>query len=293
MPESVETGEVVAIDAEGAQLSGRFFPPQGRAKAHLLISGATGVPQHYYAAFAAWAAMQGVGVLTYDYRDFGQSRRRRLRASDATFADWAIRDQAAAEAKLVQLAPDGPLWLLGHSIGGVGIAFRNLHPRVARVTTIGAGHAHVADHPWRYLPLVLAFWFVVGPPAATLAGYLPGRALLLGADLPAGVYWQWRKWCTRRDFYGSDVGKTLPQPNYALNGAPLRMLSLSDDAAVTPAAVKRYAALFPENQIACRMLRPDQFGLRSLGHIEVFSRRNAAAWPAILDGSVSGEREAR
>lgn len=282
MTEQAQAGEAVEIPAGEARLSGRFFPAMGRARAHLLLSGGTGVPQGYYAPFARWASMQGIGVLTYDYRDFGESLHGPLSRSRATFADWTVRDQAAAEARLAALAPDGPLWLLGHSAGGLGLPFRKRDRRVERVTTVGAGAPYFMDHPWSYRPLVLAFWFVTGPPAVALTGRLPGRAMGLGADIPAGVYWQWRRWCTRREFFLADVGASLPEPDYGLMGAGLAMLTMEDDVVVPPVAVKRYVDLFPDGPAAYRVLRPAEFGLESLGHIQVFSARNAAAWSALL-----------
>lgn len=205
------TGQPVEIEAEGALLAARFYAPEGEPRAHLVLHGATGVPQRYYNSFAQWAAAQGVGVLTYDYRDFGASARGPMRASRATMADWGIRDQLAADRKLAELAPQGPLWLLGHSLGGLTLGFRRYDPRFERITTIGSGFAHFSDHPWSYRPLALAFWYGPGPVATALAGYLPGKRLMLGADLPAGVYWQWRRWCTSRDFFHRDIGTTMPK----------------------------------------------------------------------------------
>lgn len=282
MTERRPTGEAIEIIAEGAKLSARFFAPEGQAKAHLVMHSATGVPQGYYAPFADWAAKQGIGVLTYDYRDFGASQHRPMRESKATFSDWTIRDQGAAEAALAELAPAGPLWMLGHSAGGLTFSFRKHNARVERITTIGAGFAHFTDHPWSYLPTVLAFWFAVGPLATTLAGYLPGKALLVGADLPAGVYWQWRKWCTRRDFFQSDIGVTMPKPDFHMEGPQVRILTMEDDVVVPPVAVLRYVAAFPQGRVTYQKLHPYDYGLPSLRHIEVFSRRNSAAWPAIL-----------
>lgn len=283
MNETEAQGRPVAIEAEGAVLSGRFFAAQGAARANLVLHGATGVPQRYYAAFARWAAASGVGVLTYDYRDFGDSVRGPLVESPATMADWGVLDQGAAERALAALASEGPLWIAGHSLGGLTFAFRRHDARVTQVTTIGAGFAHVMDHPWSYRPLALAFWYGIGPVATRLAGYLPGRRVLFGADLPAGVYWQWRRWCTRRDFFDGDIGRALPA-NPAFGRVPfrLRMLGMEDDAVVPPAAVWRYADRFPAAAVERRVLRPRDFGVPSLRHIQVFSARNAAAWPALL-----------
>ena len=48
---------------------------------------------------------RGIGGLTCVYRDFGASRQRPMRESRATFAAWAVRDPAAAKAKLAEIAP--------------------------------------------------------------------------------------------------------------------------------------------------------------------------------------------
>lgn len=282
MADQRPTGETIEINAEGAKLSARFYAPEGQAKAHLVLHSATGVPQGYYAPFADWAAKQGIGVLTYDYRDFGNSLHRPLRESRTTFSDWVIRDQAAAEARLAELAPQGPLWMLGHSLGGMAFAFRKPDARMERITAIGAGYTRVGDHPWSYRPFVLAFWYGVGPLATMLAGYMPGKKLSLGADLPAGVYWQWRRWCTSPDFYRGDIGAVLPEPDFAMEGPQIRLLTMEDDVVVPPAAVLRYVATFPQGRVMYQKLYPYDFGLPSLRHIEVFSRRNSAAWPAIL-----------
>lgn len=281
----------LTIEAEGARLAACYYAPTGALHANVVLHGATGVPQRYYSAFASWAAARGIGVLTYDYRDFGASQHRPMRESHATFADWAILDQGAAERALAELAPEGPLWVLGHSLGGLAFAFRRHDVRVERITTVGAGFGHVSDHPWSYRPLALAFWYAVGPVGTVLAGYLPGKRLLLGEDLPAGVYWQWRRWCTRRDFFRSDIGLSLPEPDFRMDGPALRMLTMEDDVVVPPVAVQRYVDAFPQGRIEYRELTPAEFGLPSLRHIEVFSKRATAAWPAILGlaGASAGE----
>ncbi|WP_158965383.1 alpha/beta hydrolase family protein [Chachezhania sediminis] len=272
----------IEIEAEGARLAGRYMPPEGDVRANLVLHGATGVPQRFYRSFADWASGQGIGVLTYDYRDFGESLHRRLKHSDTTFADWILRDQAAAEAALADIAPDGPLWILGHSLGGFGTAFRDYDPRVERIVTVGTGRVHVTDHPWSYRPLVMAFWFGIGPLATTIAGYLPGRRILFGADLPAGVYWQWRRWCVRREFFYSDVGRSLPEPDFARSGPEIRLFTMSDDVVAPPVSVRRFADAFAPGRAAYRELKPKEFGIPALRHIEVLSRLGAPAWPALL-----------
>jgi predicted alpha/beta hydrolase len=277
-------GEELDIRSDGALLRGRIFRPKGVPRAALVLHGATGAPARFYRAFAEWAvAERDLAVLTYDYRDFGASLRRPMRGSRATLTDWGRHDQSAALATLARMYPDTPLWVLGHSVGGLWLGWHDAMKRVTRSITIGAGLTHVTDHPAHYRWKARAFW---SPPvrlAARVAGYLPGRMVGLGADLPRGVYEDWRRWCLTPGWHLSDVGRTLPLPDPHRVTGHLRMIAVSDDDLVPPVAVWRARALYPEAMKEQRVLRPGDFGLDNIGHIPPFQRRNAVLWPAILD----------
>src|SRR5690606_19925520 len=113
-----------------------------------------------------------------------------------------------------------PVWALGHSFGGLMLPFQPGARRLKRVIAVASGPVHLSDHPWPYRAAAAAFWYGPGPLAAALAGRLPGRAFGMGADIPAGVYWQWRRWCTTRGFWLADVGRELPVPDWGAVTAP-------------------------------------------------------------------------
>lgn len=278
------SGEELDIPSDGAVLCGRLVRPRGTPRAALVLHGATGAPARFYRGFAEWAARErDLAVLTYDYRDFGASLRRPMRGSRATLADWGRLDQAAALAALARTFPGTELWVLGHSVGGLWMGWHPGMERVSRAITIGAGLTHVTDHPWRYQWKARVFWSPPVRALAAAAGYLPGRLVGLNADLPRGVYEDWRRWCTTRGWHLSDVGRTLPLPEPARFRGRLRMIAVADDDLVPPAAVWRARALFPEAMKEQKVLRPADFCLASIGHIPPFTRRNAVLWPAILD----------
>lgn len=277
-------GEDLEIRSDGAVLRGRMVRPKGTPRAALVIHSATGAPARFYRGFAEWAARErDMAVLTYDYRDFGASLRRPMRGSRATLADWGRLDQAAALATLARMYPDSPLWVLGHSVGGLWMGWHEAMERVSRAITIGAGLTHVTDHPWRYQWKARVFWSPPVRALAATAGYLPGKLVGLGADLPRGVYEDWRRWCTTRGWHLTDVGRTLPLPDPTRVTARLRMIAVADDDLVPPEAVWRARALYPEAMKEQKVLRPSDFGLARIGHIPPFTRRNAVLWPAILD----------
>jgi predicted alpha/beta hydrolase len=277
-------GEDLDIRSDGALLRGQLYRPKGQPRAAMVVHGATGAPARFYRAFAQWAAAErDLAVLTYDYRDFGSSLRRPMRGSRATLADWGRHDQGAALALLARLYPDAPLWVLGHSVGGLWLGWHEAMGRVTRSITVGAGLTHVSDHPWRYQWKARVFWSSPVRLAARMAGYLPGTLVGLGADLPRGVYEDWRRWCLTPGWHLSDVGRTLPLPDVHKVRGTIRMIAIADDDLVPAAAVWRARALYPEAMKQQLVLRPADFGLASIGHIPPFQRRNAVLWPAILD----------
>ena len=66
--------------ADATPLSASLFRPEivdGRA---VLVAGALGVTQRYYAPFAAWLAARGHMVMTFDLRGMERRAKRSIRA---------------------------------------------------------------------------------------------------------------------------------------------------------------------------------------------------------------------
>jgi predicted alpha/beta hydrolase len=275
--------ETLAIAADGARLAGRLVLPAGRPRAAVVLHGATGVPMGFYRGFADWlAASRDLAVLTYDYRDFGASATGPVARSRATMADWGLRDQPAALAALARRLPGLPLWVIGHSLGGLMLGHHPGMAAVRRIVTVAAGPVHVSDHPPLFRLKARLFWHAVRPLAQAM-GYLPGRALGFGADLPLGVYRDWRRWCLTPGSHLADVGRRLPLPDPGRVTAEMRLVAVADDAWVPPAAVWRLMAHYPEAVKRQLVLRPGDFGLPRIGHLGAFHRASAALWPALVD----------
>lgn len=116
--EEVRLEKGTALASDGYELAVTRFPAEGRAWATLLCAGAMGVRQDFYAPFARFLSRHGVHVLTFDYRGMGWSRRGSLRGFPATVTDWTDKDFNAMLGEARKAAPDLPLLLLGHSLGG-------------------------------------------------------------------------------------------------------------------------------------------------------------------------------
>jgi len=270
--------ETIRIDSPGAQLAGRLFTPENPALA-VVINPATGVRAGHYRPFAEWLSLElQAAVLIWDYRDFGASGD--ARRSDATMTDWGITDATAARAWLHNRFPSLPLWVIGHSLGGMALPFQPGLDQIARAITVAAGPGHVSDHPWPFQLLARMLWFAVGPASVAVLGYLPGRALGLGHDLPAPVFRQWRRWCLdRRSLMGDP---DLPPPDHPGLTCPVKLVAISDDVMIPPQAVWRLGDWMPAATLTRQTLTPANYGLKNIGHIGPFAPKKRALWPDLI-----------
>ena len=267
---------------DGRVLHGYWSAPDDKPRMAVVLHAATGVPAGYYRAFVEWLALaHGAAVLAYDYRDWGEGLDRPLREVQTRMSDWGLLDQDAALSHAVAAFPNLPIRVVGHSLGGHWLAFHDRIDRVDRVVTVASGPAHWLAHPLSKLPRVLSLWWLAGPAATLALGYLPGRRLGLGADLPAGVFWQWRRWCLRQGYSSSDWGARLPEPDLDKARFDLDLIAIADDWMIPPGVVWRLADFYPKALVKRTLVEPKAFGLDAIGHLAVFRDRNRAAWPLI------------
>ena len=262
-----------------APLTGSWHPatnPVGVA----VLNGATGVPHLFYRHFASWLAEEHqISCLTYDYRGFGASAQGHVRDVTANMADWGIHDQQAARDWVSQRADGLPLWVIGHSLGGLMLSYQSRTDEISRIIAVCSGPVHTQDHPWIYQAKARAFWCGVGPATVATFGYVPAMLSGLGSDIPGPVFRQWKRWCNTHGFEAQDP--TVPAPGTGPR-CSLRTIGVSDDAAVPPHVVNRLAQRYPDCTHDHVVLSPQDFDLKTVGHSSIFSRRNAAMWPSMM-----------
>lgn len=271
----------VVITGQSGRLQGRLLQPRGQdARAAVIINNATGVPARYYLHFGRWlAGQQGITTLVWDYRDFGESGN--PKRSPATLANWGVDDATTARKWLKSQFPNLPLWLIGHSLGGLALPFQPDLEGIDRVITVAAGPVHLSDHPWRHRLIVGSIWYGHGPVLTKMLGHFPGRRLGFGADIPGPAFWQWRRWCSRR---GSVMADPLMPPflGHSLR-APVKLVAFSDDGLVPPPAVWRLADLMPNAEVSRCLIQPNEHGLKKIGHVAFFSPRSRSVWPIVIN----------
>ncbi len=269
--------------ADGFALAAHTFGDAATCRAGVLVVGAMGVEQHYYAAFADWLAERGFFVVTFDYRGMGHSRppqfRSSLRGFEADVTTWSTRDVPAVLDFTTQQIGDRPLLWVGHSLGGQILGQVPNRARVAAMVTVATGSGYWLDNAWKLRLFVWWLWFIVAPLATRVAGYFPGRRLRKIGDLPAGVMEQWRGWCLNRDYCVGALGDTV-RAEYARIGTPILALNFTDDEYMSRANTESMLNFYASAPREMRRIAPGDIGERRIGHFGFFRRRYAERlWP--------------
>lgn len=272
--------------SDGFELRGTLYGNPASARGGLLIAGAMGVSQRYYAEFARWLGGQGYVVLSFDYRGMGDSRpaehRRSLRGLDADVVTWAERDTSAALALLdARLAHGTPIHWLGHSLGGQIFGLVPNRDRVSRMVTIGCGSGYWLENAPGLRRYVWWLWFVLVPIALPLFGYFPGRMLKKVGDLPAGVMVQWRRWCLHRDYLMGEGGAALRE-RYAQIRTPILSLSFTDDELMSARNIESIHGFYAGAPKTMKRIAPQDVHEKRIGHFGFFRKNfEPTLWPQV------------
>jgi predicted alpha/beta hydrolase len=269
--------------ANGASLAATLFPAT-EPKGLVLIHPATAVTQAFYESFARYLAGIGLAALTYDYRGTGASRGASLRGETVTMADWMLEDVPAVGRWAAQRFPDLPLLAVGHSVGGHALVLSgSAHP--VRAAVLVASHAGVT-RTIRGRAEAARVWFVMrvlAPLLCALNGYMPGRRIGLGEDLPRGVMLEWSRWTTLPRYFYDDPALDAER-RAARTRMPLLALGFDDDPWANPHAMDILLARVTGAPVERRQVDPRALGLAGIGHMGFFRKRyGAALWPQAAD----------
>ena len=272
------------LNTPAAQLSLRVYDAGLPCHASLVIGGAMGVRQDFYAAFAGWLAGQGFRVTTFDYRGSGDSlpdtADGSLRGFKANLLDWAADYEAVVDAAKGAL-PEAPLYLLGHSLGAQLPGFLKNQGKIDGLVSIASGSGYWRDNAPQLKRMVLYFWYVLVPLATRLFGYFPGRKLKKVGDLPAGVILQWRKWCLHPQYSVGAEGEAA-RMSYGRVTFPVRALSITDDELMTWRGTQNLINLYVNASRSFERIAPADLQVKRIGHFGAFREQfSKTLWPRI------------
>ncbi len=272
---------ITLLTDDGTSLAALRYPATGTLRGHLVMAGATGVPQLFYRNFAIFAAAQGYTTLTLDYRGIGLSKPKSLRGYRMRYLDWAQQDLSAA---VDAMASDTvPLFMVGHSFGGHAFGLLPNHRSVARFYTFatGAGWAGWMSR-WERLK-VQAMWRLAGPLMVYWNGFLAWSQLGMGEDLPLGVYKDWKHWCSYPRYFFDDPAMGL-QVQDLFDGVttPIIAANATDDAWAPPVSRDAFMAGYRYADVQAVDIVPAARGMASIGHMGYFRRAAQPLWEDAL-----------
>ena len=270
--------------ADGYRLAARLWPAAREAEAVVVINPATAVKAEYYHRYAAFLAEHGLAVLTYDYRGIGASRQGSLRRwRQISKLDWGRYDCDAALRHARRSFPDRPLYVVGHSIGGLLLGLAPSAGQVGRALTVGAQYAYWRDYgPGK--PLMWLRWHLLMPLLTKACGYFPARRLGWHEDLPAAAAYEWaHRPASLEAAYGARPGEGALRHFAAMRG-DLLAIGLEDDPFGTPAALERLLAYYRNSRRQRLHIAPADIGVARIGHFAWFnSRFRDTLWQESLD----------
>lgn len=278
---AVRWQEFVVTTADGFPLAVRRLTPPDPVD-RIVLASATGVPQGFYRRFAEYAAARGYDVVTFDYRGIAGSAPSRLAGFRMDYRDWGRLDLAAVIGRVT--ADGGDVLLVGHSFGGLALG---LLPQPGLVR---AAHFFGSGSGWRgwmsrwERARVSLLLNVVGPLTARAFGYVPGRRLGMGEDLPTDVFRQWRRWCGYPGFWFEDPA-VAEEMTAAFDRVrtPIVAATSVDDPWIVPVARDRFMAHYRRADVVRVDLDPQDYGLRALGHLGYFRDGAQPLWDEVLD----------
>ncbi|MFC3533628.1 alpha/beta fold hydrolase [Vogesella facilis] len=263
--------------ADGYPLAATRYAAGAPLCGHLIVAGATGVPQGFYRRFAEYASARGFCVLTLDYRGIGKSRPASLKGFEMDYLDWARLDLAAAVAAMA--CDSVPLFMVGHSFGGHAFGLLPNHQQVARFYTFATGAGWHGWMPWRERLRVQLMWRWVLPLFTRWKGYSPWALLGLGEDLPLGVFYQWRHWCRFPHYFFDDPQMAGIAEHYAQVRTPIIAANALDDLWALPRSRDAFMQAYRNAPLQRVDLDP---GPGRIGHMGYFRPQAQPLWDDVL-----------
>lgn len=273
----VSTVHFPALD--GYLLTGSLYSLQ-TPKAQILIASATGVPQTFYRRFAEFAMQQGYQVLTFDYRGVAQSALHNLKDFEMSYLDWGKYDLTGAIDYLEQF--NSPIYMVGHSFGGQALGLAPNHALVKAMYCFGTGAGWSGYMPLAERIKVQIVWNIIFPPMVAYKGYLAWSNVNMGADLPKGVYKEWKKWCKNPTYFFGDPAQKHLLDLYAQVKTPIFAVAALDDAWALPKSRHAFMQHYTHAPIQYIDITAKQYGLKKIGHMGYFRKGSEQIWQSII-----------
>ncbi len=278
------TSEVVSVLVTARDsVQATVFKPSGDITGVLVVHSATATPQGFYRAFAQYAASRGLLTITYDYRGTGLSGSPKSQRG-IKMRDWIQQDIPAVAQWAAERYPELPHYAIGHSVGGHGLVL-NYGTDHLKAFAITASHVAAlrSISPWTERLRVITVLNVLGPVLSRLIGYMPGRKLGLGEDIPRAAMLDWSSWTLRKNYFFDDPSMQAKRKAEELR-VPMLAVGASDDLWASERQMDLLAEHVTGAPVERRTYTPQEIGAKSIGHHGLMRRGvGEPVWNDILN----------
>ena len=258
--------------ANDVELGARLWRTPGAQRA-VLINAAMGVPQRFYAGFAAFLAESGFHVMTYDYRGMGHSKN--AVSGPIYLHEWGEQDLNAAIATLRTQTGAEKIFLVGHSVGGQLTGIASESASVSGIVNVAVQSGYWKNWSGVKRVGIFSLWHVAIPLICHTTGRLPGLFLGQGDSVPKQVALQWARW-GRTPGYIRGRHARASDANFEAITAPLRAYWIADDSYAPRRAVEAMVRWYANSPSELIGVHPEA-GQR-IGHFGWFRRRIGERW---------------
>ncbi len=272
--------ETIACKADDSHIfSVTFFPAKseykdvGERKSSnqstrpvILVHPAMGIGASYYSPLVENLVSAGFNVLTVDLRGIGKSGIRASRNKDFGFLESATFDLPAAVQAAKNRCPDSPVYLLGHSLGGmINCLYASLHQeKIAGLILIASCSDYYGSWPFprKYFNL---FGMQAARVVSKVVGHYPGSIFGFGGREARRMVRDWAHQgrTGRFDVAKSDIDFERNLSNITL---PILAMSFSDDEFGPRNAVRHLLIKMPKVKAVHHHLDPQELGAETMGH---------------------------
>ncbi len=265
--------EIKFTASDGFVLQGKLYS-NVKTDRYLLIGSAFGVPNSYYRHFAQFLALQGINVLSFDYRGIESSQQGVVTIQNMRLNDWAEKDLEAAVKFLSQKEEAKHIYYLGHSFGGQVVGLIPSSKQFKKIILTATGIGHWSLWPGLYKVGMFLVWKLLFPIAMFFRRKPLFNSYLLGkVPIPRNLVNDWLNWA-RSEKYLFTPTHGLDLSGYAEIRQPLLPVSITDD---RYAPIKAFQALlkeYPNAEFAQALrINPKSIGLNQIGHFGLFKKK--------------------
>ncbi len=260
-----------------------IHPINSEINGAIMIAPATGIKRRFYASFANYLADNGFGVITYDNQGVGDSLAGRLKDSKITLQDWGTQDMPVVLNTLQAYFPKVKYHLIGHSAGGQQVGLMHNWSKLTSIFNVACSSGRIKNMKFPYSLYACFFMDIFIPFSNAIFGYTKTQWLGMGEPLPKKVAGQWRTWCNGKGYVKTAFGKSIHKHWYDEVNLPSIWLNATDDDIAIDENVDDMIEVFTKIKAERLTLDPAQYGLKEIGHMKFFSRKNKVLWPLTID----------